>query len=157
MSKNAITVQQVRLACQHFQEMIEVGISENYAIRTLEHFIDVYAKLLTGGSATPHHAKQVNLWSLEALKILKQNPDAKPKDCFRVEHGTPRRQFARLVLKSYSNEQFNKENLDDLVNRYWKLAVISLEEDKRLNKIARSKMFDTPEERWAAANIKFPN
>jgi hypothetical protein len=42
-----------------------------------------------------------------------------------------------------------------LVERYWKLAVISLEEDKRLNKVARSKAFKTPEDRWAAAGIEF--
>ncbi len=41
-----------------------------------------------------------------------------------------------------------------LVKRYWKLAVITLEEDERLNKVARSKTFKTPEERWAAAGIK---
>ena len=156
MSKNAITVQQVQLACQHVQEMMEAGVTENLAIRTLELFVDVYAKLLTGGSATPHHVDQVDLWSLEALEIRKKNPDVKPKDYFRVEHGTPRRQFARLVLKSHDNNRLNKQELDGLVSRYWKLAVISLEEDKRLNKIARSKMFDTPEERWASANIKFP-
>ena len=28
-------------------------------------------------------------------------------------------------------------------------------EDKRLSEIGRSKLFDTPEERWAAANIEF--
>ncbi len=42
-----------------------------------------------------------------------------------------------------------------LVERYWKLAVITLEEDQRLNKVARSKMYDTPEKRWSAAGINF--
>jgi hypothetical protein len=35
-----------------------------------------------------------------------------------------------------------------LVKRYWKLAVITLEEDNRLNKVARSRAFKTPEARW---------
>jgi len=33
--------------------------------------------------------------------------------------------------------------------------VITHAEDKRLSEIGRSKLFDTPEERWAAANIEF--
>lgn len=157
MSKNAITVQQIELACRHVQEMMDAGITENFAIRTLELFTDVYAKLFTGGSATPHHIDQFDLWSIEALRIRKQYPEAKPKDHFRVEHGTPRRHFARLVLELYTRKELTQEHLNALVERYWKLAVISLEEDKRLNKIARSKMFDTPEERWAAAGIEFPD
>ena len=156
MSKNAITVQQIELACRHVQEMMSAGVTENLAIRTLELFADVYAKILTGGSATPHHVDQVDLWSIEAIKIRKRNPDAKPKDYFRVEHGTPRRQFARLVFEKYQEDRLNKKCLDELVERCWKLAVVSLEEDRRLNKIARSKMYATPEERWHAANIKFP-
>ena len=60
MSKNAITVQQIELACRHVQEMMSAGVTENLAIRTLELFADVYAKILTGGSATPHHVDQVD-------------------------------------------------------------------------------------------------
>ena len=156
MSKNTITVPQIELACRHVQEMISAGVTENLAIRILEHFVDVYAKLLTGGSATPHHVDQVGLWSVEALKIREEYPNAKPRNHFRVEHGTPRRHFARLVLELYEQQELTQERLNALVGRYWKLAVISLEEDKRLNKIARSKMYDTPEERWAAASIEFP-
>ena len=96
------------------------------------------------------------LWSVEALKIREEYPNAKPRNHFRVEHGTPRRHFARLVLELYEQQELTQERLNALVGRYWKLAVISLEEDKRLNKIARSKMYDTPEERWAAASIEFP-
>ena len=43
-----------------------------------------------------------------------------------------------------------------MVDRLWKLAVITLDEDRHLNKTARSLMFDTPEARWKAAGIKFP-
>ena len=97
MSKNTITVPQIELACRHVQEMISAGVTENLAIRILEHFVDVYAKLFTGGSATPHHVDQVELWSVEALKIREEYPNAKPKDYFRVEHGTPRRQTALIL------------------------------------------------------------
>jgi hypothetical protein len=93
-SKNVVTIEQLALTCRHFQEMRDAGVTENLAIRTLELFADVYAKLHMDGSATPHHVKQVELWSVEARNISEQLPNARPKDYFRVEHGTPRRSFA---------------------------------------------------------------
>ena len=45
--------------------------------------------------------------------------------------------------------------MDRLCDKRWKVAVITHAEDKRLSEIGRSKLFDTPEERWAAANIEF--
>ena len=157
MSKNSITVDQLKIACRHVQELLDAKVTENMAIRTLELFTDVYAKLLTGGSATPHHVTQVphKQWSTSARNVLSQNPSAAPKDNFRVEHGTPRRAFARKVLNLYESEKLTEESMEGLVNRYWKLAVITLEEDERLNKIARSKAFDTPDDRWRAAGITF--
>jgi hypothetical protein len=156
MSKNAITVEQLKLECRHVKEMVEAQVTENLAIRTLELFADVWAKLHMGGSATPHHVDQVKLWSVEALKVRASVAHAPPKDHLRVEHGTPRRQFARLVLALYDQGRLTDANMALLVERYWKLAVITLEEDKRLNSICRSRMFDTPEERWQTANIHFP-
>jgi hypothetical protein len=43
-----------------------------------------------------------------------------------------------------------------LTRRYWKLAVITLEEDFALNAIAKNGPFNAPDLRWAAAGIKFP-
>ncbi|MEW5685743.1 MAG: hypothetical protein AB1942_12555 [Pseudomonadota bacterium] len=43
----------------------------------------------------------------------------------------------------------------ELVSRYWKLAVITVEEDARLNRVARSTVYDNPDERWKAAGIEF--
>lgn len=155
VSRNSITMDQLSLACRHVKEMIAAGVTENLAIRTLERFADVYAKLLKGGSATPHHVSQVELWSVKARNLRKQKPKGKPKDLFRVEHGTPRREFARKVLTLYQKKKLNKVSMQRLVHRYWKLAVITLEEDRRLNKVARSRMYATPEKRWSAAGIKF--
>lgn len=155
MSKNAITLDQIKIACRHVEEMQAAGVSENLAIRTLELFCDVYGKIHDGGSATPHHVDQVALWSIEAKKLREANPNAQPKNHFRVEHGAPRRPFTRKVMELYRDANLETDTLNDLVSRHWRLAVITLEEDQRLNKIARSKMFDTPEERWAAAGIKF--
>ena len=155
MSKNAITIEQLKIACRHFEEMRASGITENLAIRTLELFADVYGKLYVIGNAAPHHVNQVELWSIEAKARRNAKPDAKPRDHFRVEHGTPRRAFAREVLNLYKKNELNTTTMVNLVKRNYKLAVITIEEDLRLNKIARSKIFNTPEERWAAAGIKF--
>jgi hypothetical protein len=35
-------------------------------------------------------------------------------------------------------------------------AVITIDEDVRLNKVARCKSFESPAERWAAVGIEFP-
>ena len=155
VSKNTMQVNQLALACRHFYEMRDAGVTVNMAIRTLELFADVYAKLHTVGNATPHHVDQVELWSVNARKLRDRVPDAKPRDCFRVEHGTPRRAFALKVLELYRMDKLSTKSMARLVERYWKLAVITLEEDERLNKVARSRAFKSPQERWAAARIEF--
>ena len=43
MIKNRISIEHLKLACRHVQELIAAGVSENLAIRTLELFADVYA------------------------------------------------------------------------------------------------------------------
>ncbi len=154
-SRNAITIDQLALACRHLEEMTASGVTMNMAIRTLELFADVYAKVHMGGSATPHHVDQVELWSIHAKRLRYRMPDAKPRDYFRVEHGTPRRSFALKVLELYKKDKLSAKSMNKLVGRYWKLAVITLDEDRRLNKLTRSKTFETPEQRWAAAVVKF--
>lgn len=156
--KNAVTVEQLRLACRHVEELIAAGVTENFAVRTLELFADVYAKCHMGGKGqtSPHHVNQVSLWSVEATKLLAANPTAKPREHFRVEHGTPRRGFARLVLRLYQQGEMSESSLNALVRRHWMLAVITLEEDQKLNKGLRSQMFDAPVDRWRAAGIEFP-
>lgn len=155
MSVNAISIEHLLLACRHVEEMQAAGITENFAIRMLELFTDVYAKRRNGGSVTPHAADDVELWSIEAKRIRRKDPNAKPRDHFRVEHGTPRRAFARMVMDLYMAENLSEASMNDLVDRKWKLAVVTLDEDRRLNKIARDRAFETPEARWAAADIKF--
>ena len=154
-SKNAITIEQLKLACRHVEEMISAGVTENLAIRTLELFVDAYAKLRLTGNVSPHHVDQVTLWSARARAIRQALPNAKPKDHFRVEHGTPKRGFARKVLKLYRENQLSDEAMTELVALDYRLAVITIEEDASLNKKFRSVAFDTPEERWAAAGIEF--
>lgn len=129
VSKNAITIDQLKLACRHVEEMIAAGVTENLAIRTLELFVDVYAKILMGGSATPHHVDQVTLWSLKAKRLREAIPDAIPRDFFRVEHGTPRRCLARKVLVLFDKNKLNATTMARLVKHEFNLAVITLAED----------------------------
>ncbi len=152
MSKNQPTIKQLNLACRHIDEMVADGVTMNHAVRLLELFSDVYANLLNGGSATPYSAKQISLWSVAAKKVKSAK---KFGDHVRVEHGTPMRAFALMVLDLYRKNKLSKREMDRLVRRYWKLAVITLEEDRRLSKIARSKMYETPDLRWKAAGIEF--
>ena len=158
MSKNAVTVEHLRLACRHVKELLGAGVTENFAIRTLELFGDVYAKRHKGGKGqtSPHHVTHVELWSLAAIAVRDANPTAKAGSHFRVEHGTPRRGFARKILALYESGTLTDKTVKEAVDRHWKLAVITLDEDQRLNKKARSTLFDTPEERWQAAGIEFP-
>lgn len=151
-SKNQPTIEQLHMACRHISEMKKVGVTMNHAIRLLELLADVYAKLLNGGSASPHSAKQVKLWSLAARKFEYSKPY---RNYVLVEHGTPRRAFAMMVLRLYSKGKLNKHEMNKLVKKYWKLAVITLEEDSKLGRIARSKMYKTPDLRWKAAGIRF--
>lgn len=129
----------------------------NTAIRILELMTDVYAKVLTGGSANPHHVSQVpeDQWSVTALAVRQTTSTSKAGDLFRVEHGTPRRVFAKMALDLFDRGQLTENSMQTLTKRFWKLAVITIEEDQRLNRIARSKPFGSPEERWAAAGIAF--
>jgi len=154
-SKNAITINQLKLACRHVEEMIAAGVTENLAIRTLELFADVYAKFRVVGNTSPHHVSHVKLWSIKAKKVREGMPDAKPKHYFRVEHGTPRRAFARNVMALYHRGELDEATMSDTVQRDYRLAVITVQEDEKLNKVARSKKFQTPEERWTAAGIEF--
>lgn len=156
-SKNQLTLAHLNMACRHVKELMAAGVTENLAIRTLELFCDVYAKLLMGGSATPHHVNQVPRaqWSLAALEAIKQKPFSRVGDYLRVEHGTPRRAFALLVFDLYRKSRLTERRLKSLVHKSWKLAVVTLEEDLALNRIARSKSYACPDDRWRAAGIKF--
>ena len=155
VSKNKPTIGHLEIACRHIKELTAAGVTENHAIRILELFADVYAKLLKGGSATPHHVRHVDKWSMAARKWFDANPSVKPGNYLRVEHGTPRRAFAKKVMRLYEDGNLTEATMADLVRNSWKLAVITVEEDAALNKTARSKSFSSPCERWRLAGIRF--
>ena len=72
----------------------------------------------------------------------------------RVEHGTPRRKFAKIVLEAFRASQLDESWMNKHCGELWKVAVITHEEDSKLNKL-RKLEFNTPNERWAYANIEF--
>jgi hypothetical protein len=152
-SKNKLTTDQLKIACRHVRELRAAGVTENLAIRSLEQFADFYAKAQSGGSVTPHHVRQVHRrqWSIAAREEFERNPLAK----LRVEHGTPRRAFAKKVMELFDSDNLTEHAMATLIERFWKLAVITIEQDARLNRIARSKAADSPDERWRMAGISF--
>ena len=60
-----------------------------------------------------------------------------------------------MVLERDERDELDEEVMNDLVNRHDKLAVITLEEDARLNSLARSVAYESPNARWAAFDIVF--
>lgn len=152
MSKNAVTLEQLEIACRNVIELRAAGMTENLAIRNLEQFANIYAKLHHLGHASPDHANQYDQWSLKALEAEAANPGRRHGEYLRVEHGTPRRQFARLVLAGFEKGVLSEDWLNDLCDRRWRVAVITHEEDRLLN---RSSVADDPEERWKSAGIEF--
>ena len=154
MSINALTIQQLSILCRHVEELLAAGVSFNLAIRTLEIAVDAAAKNMILGNTSPHSARQVpqNQWSVAAKNAYAADPTRPAREYLRVEHGTPRRAFAKLVLESARAGTFNGETFETLVRKRWKVAVITLEEDGRLQ---RSALTDTPDERWASARIAF--
>jgi len=157
MSKNQLTVEQIQIACRHVDELMQAGVTQNLAIRSLELYCDLYAKLLHGGKATPHHVTQVHPqhWSRAARILHKKPPSKRVGDYLRVEHGTPRRAFACMVLAMYRKNRLSTATLNALARKRWKLAVITLKEDVILNRVSRSIPFVSPEQRWRAAGIRF--
>ena len=152
MSKNAPTVDQIKIACRHVTELLTAGVTANTAIRTLERMADVYCKFRVKGYVSPHHADEYELWSKAAREAKAANPKKQYGQYLRVEHGTPKRAFAHELLAAFNAGILTKEWIDEFCDRKWKVAVITHEEDKRLQ---RSKAYATPEERWAAAKIVF--
>ena len=148
------TASQVELTCQYTKALQDSGESENAYIRALEAHVDGYAHGFHKDRVPPgpYDQRRIDHWSAAATLAHARDPNVK----LRKEHGTPRRELSRLVYKLWLNSEFSEAALSELVARYWKMAVITLDEDRRLNKIARSTMYETPNARWAAAGIEFP-
>ena len=157
-SKNEVTIEHLSIACKHYEEMKAAGVTHNHSIRTLEFFCDVYAKMSVTKNKGPHNTKKVELWSKKARKYKKaiEDKNIKAGSVVVIEHGTPQRAFAGLVYDLWKKGKLGEAGLDQLVEKHYRLAVITREEDKLLNsKKLRSEFFQDPEERWKNAGIVF--
>ena len=154
MSKNKITIEQLNAACRQFEEMLSLGVTENFAIRQLELFANAYAKFHVIGNVSPDHVNHYQLWSEAAIALVEENPNSHKEGLLRVEHGTPRRQFARVIFQRWKIGGISKSWMDETIQNLWKVAIITVEEDRKLNKSARSKMFENPFDRWRSAGIE---
>lgn len=152
MSKNMLTIKQLKILCRHVNELLGAYFTENLAVRLLELGANNYAKYKLLGTTAPDHADQFEMWSKAARKAKKTHPKWKYSRYLRVEHGTPRRQFARLVLNAFRHGKLTQSWMNNLCGTKWKVAVITHEEDARLD---RSRLYRTPEARWEAAKIRF--
>ncbi len=153
-SINTVKILHLEIACRGMKELLHARMTENFAIRHLEFLVNNYAKQKIVGKLSPDYADEYPLWSKAALAAKKANPNLKYGQYLRVEHGTPRRRFARLVYEAYQEGKLTQDWMDNHCGTLWKVAVITHEEDRRLNMVAK-KIFKTPEERWAAADIEF--
>jgi hypothetical protein len=122
--------------------------------RRIECYFFGYAELYAGPKGVPYD--QIDLWSEGA--IAEYSKDKSNVRNFVKEHGTPRTVFAAMILDIYLRGELTKEVMNQNFDTFYKLAVITKEEDARLNAIgARAKMYETPEKRWTAAGIKVVN
>ena len=158
ISKNNITPRQLNLVCKHVQEQIDFEITKNFAMRPLILMADVYPKLKKIGNASPDRADQFELWSKEAVKLWEQKLKEHPKPPFgkylRNEHGFTKTMFAEKVLTKYTKDgPLDEEMLAGLVEKYWRVAVITLDEDKKLDRT--NKDGKSAENRWKDAGIEF--
>jgi hypothetical protein len=149
------TYQVLMLGLEYAVKLRESGLLQNYYLWELKHRIEAYYfgrnALYSGPNGVPY--VQIRLWSKRALEEYSDN--RKNTKNLVKEHGTPRTPFAIKILNLYVNGSLTEGVMNDNIDRYYKIAVITRDEDRRLNRIgARSKMYTTPEERWIAAGTE---
>jgi hypothetical protein len=142
------------LGLEYAAKLRESGMVQNFYTWELKHRIEAYYlgrnELYAGPNGIPY--EQIDLWSEKALESYSR----KKEDARNLvrEHGAPRTPFSAMVLDLYMSGNLSEKVMNDILDLHYKLAVITKEEDKQLNAIrARSKLYPSPEERWAAASI----
>jgi len=163
-STNEVSIEQLEMVCRHVIEQEDVQLSENYRMRLITLLADTYAKQREIGTTSPDSADMFRKWSIEAIRVWDEaskedkNPKyGKPKygKYVRNEHGYGKNMFARRVVQAYENAggSLTRRAMNKLVKEYWRVAVISLEEDKRLDRTNKEEL--PAEERWEKAGILF--
>jgi hypothetical protein len=124
-SINAPTFAQIKLACRRVIEMREAGITENIAIRQLELLANLWGKFRLLSHCSPDRADQFEYWSRAARKAKVTHPNAAYGTYLRVEHGTPRRDFAREVLAAYKAGKLTAQWMDRHCTAKYKIAIVT--------------------------------
>jgi hypothetical protein len=107
-----------------------------------------------GAQFNGYDKSKLELWSVFALHAVNRDPRVK----LRVEHGSPKAAFAARTLDLYTKDKLTEEVFNQELDRLYKLAVITLDEDQKLNDAGlRSKMLSSPEERWNNVGITIIN
>ena len=78
----------------------------------------------------------VNYFSLEAIAVMKQYPGKLPKGKLIFEHMVPKEKYIQapsenIIRSSITDEQKLKE-ITILIDKYWHLASITVEEDRQI-------------------------
>ena len=158
-STNEVSIEQLEMVCRHVAKQEKVNLSENYRMRLITLLADTYAKQHVIGTTSPDRADMFRKWSIEAIRVwdkaLKEDKNPKYGKYLRNEHGYGKTMFARRVVQAYENAggSLTRRAMNKLVKEYWRVAVITLEEDKRLDRTNKKKL--PAEERWANADIEF--
>jgi hypothetical protein len=147
------TYECVLLALAYMKKLRDAGVTHNKVHREIMFRIDGANNARKGhySGAKGFNKSTIDLWSAKALAAFKKDPTVK----LRVEHGSPRTPFAQRIFNLYLRDKLTEKLFNKMLDEHYKLAVITLEEDKRISANGhRSVMHDTPDMRWKAAGIK---
>jgi hypothetical protein len=140
------TLAQQKIMLEAVKQLEALGTSENAYYLLIDDWIDGYMRsLMHEFTAGPYHPLKTRHWSRKAIEAYKNDK----KSLLRVAHGTAKRNISRLVFAHYKAGKLTEDTMLAIAQRYWKIAVLTKEENSRLDKVARSTMHDTPDERWA--------
>jgi hypothetical protein len=135
-----VTYLQIRTALQAYELMYGSGMPDNIAIRSLRDAINVYASEVFNGKEVPV--------SIAARGL--------PKSELKLEHETSRTELARIFIRASRDGILNEDYTRGLMLKYWRIAHITNEEDKRLTALGlRSELTEIAGSRWAKADIRF--
>ena len=142
-----VTYAQVIKAFEAYDIMTDAGVPENLSLKIFDVLVNVYASEIHAGRPVP--------FSRAAQQVLAKG--GSKRDLI-LEHGTPRRALTLHLLKVRRANKLSEDAMKQIIEKYWAIAHITKEEDQRLRDLGlRSKMMDTPRDRWGAAGIEFPD
>jgi hypothetical protein len=151
------TFEHVLSACDHCKRSRELGAGAHHTRWWLGNQLEGYARGLHGlkhnsyahVSAVSVPLDSVPVWSVAAKRAISSKE-------VMIEHGTPKSEFVKLVYDVYLAGKLTEEMPVSMIENLWKIAVITKEEDARLNGAGlRSKRLESAEDRWAAVCIQF--